>query len=370
MFYSPSFLSSPIKLIDVVNSKLSNCLLLALYLLKNHLNIKPDGVYCDKKFRLKPINPCRNIKTLLKMVRKVIITGATGLLGRAVLEKFKSDSKWETLGLGFSRAGNELKKVDLTDKQATTKVINDFEPHIIIHCAAQRRPDICENEEEVTRQMNIEATATICDIAKTLGAFVIYISTDYVFDGTKPPYKPSDATNPLNKYGISKLEGEKVTLEIDHNNVVLRVPVLYGEIASLDESAVTILYEKVADNTKNCLMSHIEQKFPTNTADIAKVLELLCIEKLEDSKKVKGIFQWSGNEKFTKYEMSLRIGKVFKTSVDHVQAMTKADSVAKRPVDCQLDCSTTIEVIGCNPQTNFDDGIYKSISDFNNKSNN
>lgn len=215
--------------------------------------------------------------------------------------------------------------------------------------------------------MNVEATRNICETAKANGSFVIYISTDYVFDGTKPPYKPSDQTNPLNKYGISKLEGEKVALAVDQKNVVLRVPVLYGEINTLDESAVSVLYEKVADTSMECFMSHVEQKFPTNTADIAEVLELLCLKKFDNSDDIKGIFHWSGDERFTKFEMALKMGETFKNGVDHIKPVTKSDSTAKRPVDSQLDCSMTLEKIGCNPQTKFHEGIYKSILDYNNR---
>ena len=177
---------------------------------------------------------------------RVLITGASGLLGRAILKEFSKENKWEVLGLAYSRSTGSLKKVNLLDFEETKRVIREFRPHILIHSAAERRPDVVENDEDTCLKMNVGVTKTLASTINELNTdlevpehFMLYISTDYVFDGKSPPYQPSDEPNPLNKYGKSKLAGEKA-MEICHaNGGILRVPVLYGSVEYLKESAVT-----------------------------------------------------------------------------------------------------------------------------------
>ena len=174
------------------------------------------------------------------MNKRVLITGASGLLGRAIFDEFKSKKdSWEVLGLAFTRTGNDLRRVDLRSNHEVESVIHEFKPNIVIHSAAERRPDFVEKHEEDTASLNVTASQVIAECATKEGAFTLYISTDYVFDGTSPPYKPTDKPNPLNKYGQSKLEGENATLKYLPNCGVLRVPILYGPIEHLQESAVT-----------------------------------------------------------------------------------------------------------------------------------
>ena len=177
---------------------------------------------------------------------RVLITGASGLLGRAIMKQFSNSDKWDALGLAHSRATEVLKKVDLLDSDETKRVVMDFKPHILIHAAAERRPDVVENDEETCMKVNVGVTKTLASAINELNSdagapehFMLYISTDYVFDGSSPPYKPLDEANPLNKYGKSKLAGEQVMQVYNSDGGILRIPILYGSVEYLKESAVT-----------------------------------------------------------------------------------------------------------------------------------
>ncbi|RXM96439.1 Methionine adenosyltransferase 2 subunit beta [Acipenser ruthenus] len=138
--------------------------------------------------------------------RRVLVTGATGLLGRAVYKEFQ-DNDWYTVGCGYSRARPRFEKCNLLDADAVRAMIQEFQPHVIVHCAAERRPDVVESQTDAAIQLNVSAAG---NLAKEAGvSFVIYISTDYVFDGRNPPYDVNDTPNPLNLYGKTKLEGER-----------------------------------------------------------------------------------------------------------------------------------------------------------------
>ena len=170
---------------------------------------------------------------------KVLITGASGLLGRAIKCELEKNISLEILGLGFSRLKGGLKKVDLTNPQEIDQVISDFKPDIVVHSAAERRPDVVGTKELETEALNVEATENIAKFTDKIGGFLVYISTDYVFDGTSPPYTVDSQPNPLNKYGKTKLEGELKTAAHCARYAILRVPILYGDVQQVGESAVT-----------------------------------------------------------------------------------------------------------------------------------
>ena len=143
---------------------------------------------------------------------KVLITGASGLLGRAVHEQAR-ELQHDIRALAFTRSDpdKQLVKLDLTDEDALTQCLNDFQPDIIVHTAAERRPDVVEKNPQASQAINVDVPANLARVAAQLPStpLLISISTDYVFDGSKPPYKVDDEPNPLNAYGVSKLQGER-----------------------------------------------------------------------------------------------------------------------------------------------------------------
>uniref|UniRef100_A0A8C8WJK7 Methionine adenosyltransferase 2 subunit beta n=1 Tax=Panthera leo TaxID=9689 RepID=A0A8C8WJK7_PANLE len=252
--------------------------------------------------------------------RRVLITGATGLLGRAVYKEFKQNN-WHAFGCGFRRARPKFEQVNLLDSEAVHHIIHDFQPHVIVHCAAERRPDVVENQPDAASQLNVDASGNLAKEAALIGAFLIYISSDYVFDGTNPPYREEDVPSPLNLYGKTKLEGEKAVLENNLGAAVLRIPVLYGEVEKLDESAVTVMFDKVQFSNKSANMDHWQQRFPTHVKDVATVCRQLAEKRMLDPS-IKGTFHWSGNEQMTKYEMACAIADAFNLPSSHLRPVS------------------------------------------------
>ena len=292
--------------------------------------------------------------------KRVLITGASGMLGRAVLSEFTKNG-WDCLGLAFSRTRGDLVKVDLCNADEVTRIVNTFKPSVLVHAAAERRPDAVEKQPEATRSLNVTASKHLADLCSELKCFLIYISTDYVFDGSSPPYKPSDTPNPINAYGQSKLDGERAVTTCQHS-AILRVPILYGEVENLDESAVTVLFKPLKSGTVTNV-SNGQRRYPTHTKNVASVCCKISEKALCEPDVCKGIWHYSGNECFTKYTMVQTMGEVFSLSTDHLNPVSDPVGGTPRPHDCQLDFSETDRVFGC-PQSLFKEGIAEVLQPF------
>uniref|UniRef100_A0A1B6KPV6 Methionine adenosyltransferase 2 subunit beta n=1 Tax=Graphocephala atropunctata TaxID=36148 RepID=A0A1B6KPV6_9HEMI len=288
-----------------------------------------------------------------KQKNKLFLTGASGLLGRAIYKKFESEG-WNVYGTAFIRVQNGLHELDITKKEDVEKAITDFHPDFVIHAAAQRFPDKVDSDPEAARCLNVDATSFVVDAAAKVGAPLLYISTDYVFDGKGgTAYTVQDKPSPINLYGQTKLEGEVITLKHAENSV-LRIPVLYGPVLDLKESAVTCLLEPLLTTAKVAYVSHLERRCPSHVNDIA----LICLQlaNARNDETVRGIFQWCGEEKMTKYQMVLKMAEVFKIPHSHVKPEMKLGASATRPLDTELDRSR-LNQLGFGQHTPFNEGL-------------
>lgn len=280
----------------------------------------------------------------------VLITGASGMLGRTLMHCFAS---WDATGLAFSRTGPHLTQLDLRDEAATTALLHQIRPQVIIHTAAERRPDVSEKDPNATLALNVRATAHLAQLAKEMGSWILYISTDYVFDGTHPPYSPRDTPNPLNFYGRTKLEGERALQVAATDWAILRAGVLYGDVETLEESAVTAVVKDVRSE-KPVKVDHWARRYPTLVDDLALVIRDMA------ERRLKGVYHWCGPECFTKYEMALAMGEILGTSTSHLEPDPNPPGGAPRPRDCQLDTSA-LTTIGICHQTPFRDALKRIL---------
>jgi dTDP-4-dehydrorhamnose reductase len=152
---------------------------------------------------------------------RILVTGASGLLGRQVVEIARSRGHDE---VGLSRA-----ELDVTDAPLVAKVVASHSPEAVVHCAAYTAVDRAESEPDRAHAVNRDGARHVAQAAKDAGALLLYVSTDYVFDGSaRRPYRPNDPTGPLSVYGRSKLEGEEAVQGVGGAWIVVRTSWLYG----------------------------------------------------------------------------------------------------------------------------------------------
>ncbi|KAL2913099.1 hypothetical protein HK105_207444 [Polyrhizophydium stewartii] len=287
------------------------------------------------------------------MTRTIVITGASGLLGRAVYDAFAARSEFRVVGTAFSRAGKHA-RLDLTDAAAVEAFLVETKPAVVVHCAAERRPDVAARDEAGTVRLNVDVCGTLGQLATKVGAKVVFISSDYLFDGLSPPYEVDAVPNPLNFYGRTKLAGEQAILASNPHAISLRVPLLYGAVEYNAESSVSALID--LDSSKQVTVDHFQSRFPTCVEDVAKALVAL-IDRHFAGEPVEGIFHFSAKERMTKYEICSCVsrcdvndqmfGELLGVSTAHVvpDSEPPKDPVATRPVDAQLS-TARIEAIG------------------------
>ncbi|KAG8831457.1 hypothetical protein FRC17_003120 [Serendipita sp. 399] len=276
-------------------------------------------------------------------MRQVLITGASGVLGSAVYNAFQSRGIDKVVGLAHSRPAPHLLQLDLLDEGKLEDLMNRLDigdGDWIIHCAAERRPDVAEKDTQRCQNLNVSLPANLARHSALRGFTMIYISTDYVFDGTSPPYLPGDETNPLQFYGRTKRDGERAGLETPGARfTALRVPVLYGPAPNNADTAVNILLDVIQDQSeKKYDMDHFAVRYPTNVLDIAEFLVRLR----GLGKPLPRVIHYSAGEPFTKYEMCLVLARILGLPHEHIipQATPPQDGTP-RPINTQLDVMET-----------------------------
>lgn len=152
---------------------------------------------------------------------RLLVTGANGMLGQDLCPEFEK--------AGYDVIKTDKDELDITDYSAVEEFFDRYKPELVIHCAAYTNVDKAEEDVDMATLINVNGTENIAKASSKINAVMVYISTDYVFDGTKKkPYLPDDIPNPINMYGKTKLEGELAVQEYCTKYYIARTSWLYG----------------------------------------------------------------------------------------------------------------------------------------------
>ena len=159
---------------------------------------------------------------------RVLVTGVKGQLGYDVMNELKKQ--------GLTGIGVDVDEMDITDAEACRRVITEAKPDAVIHCAAYTAVDAAEQNMELCRKVNADGTRNIAEVCKGLDIKMMYISTDYVFNGQGTrPWEPDDHREPLNAYGQSKYEGELAVEELVKKFFIVRIACLLVDMIQSDK---------------------------------------------------------------------------------------------------------------------------------------
>jgi len=236
---------------------------------------------------------------------KVFISGASGLVGGNCLKHF-TEKGWDTVGSYHSFPTNDTVFYDtLNPGDEKNFDVKKFGPDVIVHCGALTHVDYCETHEEESYQKTVQSTINLIKLANKCNARVVYISTDYVFDGKDGPYKEDAPVNPLSVYARHKLEAEQLVLKDVARPLVLRVTNVYGNEVR-GKNFVARIVDQCRNKQKLTLKLPYDQyASPANAWDIARAMYLL----LRDGKQ--GVYNIGGTDYVNRVELALRVLSYF-----------------------------------------------------------
>lgn len=284
---------------------------------------------------------------------KVLVTGVKGQLGHDVVNELNKR--------GHSSVGVDVADMDITDAESVKRVLGEVKPDAVVHCAAWTAVDAAEEEENIprVRAVNADGTQNIATECKKLGAKMIYISTDYVFDGqgTKPWQPDCKDYKPLNVYGQTKLEGEKSVANTLEKFFIVRIAWVFG--VNGKNFIKTMLNVGKTHDTVRVVNDQIGT--PTYTYDLARLL----VDMVESDKygyyhatNEGGYISWYD---FTE-EIFRQAG--YKTQVIPVTTAQYGLSKAKRPFNSRLDKSKLIKN-GFKPLPAWQDALERYLKEIN-----
>ena len=284
---------------------------------------------------------------------KVIITGSNGLLGQKLLHKLREDDSVELVAtsIGVNRVtekeGYKYVSLDITNENAVKKVMFSENPQVIINTAAMTNVDVCEDQQEKCDDLNVNAVKYLSEISVEINAHLIHISTDFIFDGKNGPYSENDIPNPISYYGLSKLKSETILLESECSWTVLRTIVVFGVAEYLSKENI-VLWAKAALE-KGDPLNIIDDQFrsPTLAEDLADA----CI--LSFKKKKFGVYNTSGKDIMSIYEMVERIAKHYNFSTDNLNRISTVtlNQKARRPPKTGFILDKSLRELGYNPHS-------------------
>jgi len=271
-----------------------------------------------------------------KKRKKILVTGSSGMFGSDLCVELSENC--EVAGLDFSNRPSSIitcpsfLECDITDRDKALESIVGSRPDLIIHAAAWTDVDGCEREPDKAEKVNGGGTRNVAQAAALLNVPLVYISTDFVFDGTKgSPYAEKDAPNPLNAYSRSKLEGELATKTLDKYTIV-RSGWLYGSNGKNFVDAILAGAKK-----KNELKVVDDQRgSPTYTKDLAKGINKLIGISLRGTKEIYHITNTGEVSRFDYAKEILRLAGIKGVKVTPITS-SRLDAPAKRPAFSVLD---------------------------------
>jgi dTDP-4-dehydrorhamnose reductase len=205
-------------------------------------------------------------------MKRVMITGAQGQLGLALRKLLQECEDYEPyLTDAFTNEDKNIAALDITQEEAVKEYVSAYKPDIIINCAAFTAVDLCETEQDKAYQINALGPKYLAEAAERIGARLIHISTDYVFDGeSREPITEDAETNPVSVYGKTKLEGERNVIRSCSRYFILRTAWLYGEGKNFVKTML-----RLAENGSKIRVVADQYGTPTSAIELARVILFL-----------------------------------------------------------------------------------------------
>ncbi|MBC8214053.1 MAG: dTDP-4-dehydrorhamnose reductase [Candidatus Marinimicrobia bacterium] len=262
------------------------------------------------------------------MLRKILITGSSGQLGKSLISELGSDFELlptDSHPLPITVSGLPIIEMDITNFDQVKQIVTTFAPDIIINSAAYTNVDGSEIDKNAARNVNVEGLENLIKTSST-NAYFVQISTDYVFDGENGPYDENAPTFPISYYGKTKLEAENVMRGSRRRNLILRPNVLYS--SSIDDTAsfFSWVFTQLSDKQE----INVVTDQTSNPTWIPKFAETIhhCV-----ANDVEGIYHYGSENYLSRFDFAIQIAEVFGLDISLIKPITtnELNQTAHRP---------------------------------------
>ena len=289
---------------------------------------------------------------------KILITGGTGFIGRHLVEYWKGSNHQITIvarqiNTAFFESNIGCLEVDITIEEDVQAVLVFLQPDVVIHTAAMSKPNDCELNKELCYKTNVTATEYILQACKTVGAKLIFLSTDFVFS-QNGPYSEEADYEPVSYYGESKMLAEKAIHASGVPYAIVRTGLVIGE--KLQGQANTFLHwiKESGETGKTIKLYTDQQRSPTYVIDLCRGIEIIIETDFT------GIIHLSGEEIHTPYSLAKLVADFLKLNVDFLQPITyqQQPEVAMRPQNAVLKIDKAKQVLSYKT-TSLKDALHQ-----------
>lgn len=285
---------------------------------------------------------------------KIVFTGISGLLG-GYFSTLKP-AEFELMGVSDNNIldnGNSLFKVDITSREQVLDFIKKINPDVIVHAASIGNVDYCESHPEEASKVNIEGTQNVVNAARKVGAKVIFISSNAVYDGNHAPYDEKAILNPVDVYGRTKVEGERIVAESGLDYAIIRLMTMYGWPQKGGRAnPVTWVIDSLQKGEKINVVNDIyNNHLWANQAAEA-------IWKIIQNGKFGQIFNVAGEDCVSRYELALKVAEIFDLDPSLINPVSSDffKTIAKRPKNTCFNTTKLMEDLGITPLS-VNDGL-------------
>ena len=282
------------------------------------------------------------------MKMKVLITGCYGQLGRELVRQFEQINQ---RCKRFDLVATDARDLDITDTGQVKALVTSEQPQVIINTAAFTKVDDCEQEEVKAFKVNAVGARNLSVAAFKIGAKVLQVSTDYVFDGTgSTPKREYDTINPVNAYGKSKALGERMVIETNPRHFIVRTAWLYGEGHNFVRTILKLVAEK-----KELKVVNDQIGSPTSTVDLARcIIDLIQTEHY-------GIYHGTCEGECSWCEFARRILEIKRINIEVTPISSdELNQAAQRPAYSVLE-NFMLKMIGLNTFRKWEDSLNEYL---------
>jgi dTDP-4-dehydrorhamnose reductase len=287
---------------------------------------------------------------------KILVTGSSGLIGTQLTKDLlKTETIFSVYNTSIPTYGIPI-NLDITQDKQVSKVLEEINPDVIVHLAALTDVDKCQENYDLSYKINTKPCKIISKFAEKNNTFLIYVSTDYVFDGQHGLRKESHLTNPQTIYGKTKLEGENIIKNSKNPWCIIRTSTPFGVHSKKKSFLVWVTESLLAGKT----IQIVDDQFtsPVYIPHFSEMLQEII------SKKITGLFHLSGNTRISRYDLAVLLAQNLELNSKLIIPVKIADMNWKssRPSDCSLDLAKISSLLENKPK-DISETINLFISD-------